>query len=285
MKKITCTNEKGNEVYFDYNFSPFFLLDVDGLYGVENSIDMQSNTSMDGATYQGTNTKEKNIVITAQMCNDYQKNRDTLYKCFRPKTKGILVHEENGVKRQIEYYTESIDIGEKGVVRDITISLLAPMPFFTDEDYTIEHMATWTAGFEFEHEFVEETPEELGYRTMELIKEINNISTTDTTGMVIDLRAQGIVKNPAVRNITTGQFIKINTTMQPNDVIRIITENEKKDVFLIREDVKTSINGYIDEDSHFIQLRAGENVMQYEATQGKEYLNVKISYKRSYIGV
>ena len=283
-KKITCTNDRAISVYFDYTFTPFFLVSCDGLYGTTNRVDRTDNTNTDGSTYQGMNTEERNIVITAQMCENYQGNRDILYKCFRPKTKGVLVHEENGIKRQIEYVVESIDVEEKGVVRNITISLLSGDPFFTDTDYTTEHMASWTSGFEWEHEFKEEG-EEIGYRTMELIKEIENNSTTDNTGAIIRLEALAEVNTPTVRNLTTGQFITINTSMQFGDAIEICTETNKKNVYLIRGERTTSINGLIDEDSDFIQLVAGENTLQYEAVSGTEKLNVSVRFRQKYLGV
>ena len=146
-KKITCTNATGVSVYFDYTYTPFFLVSCDGLYTVSNNVKRSDNTNTDGSTYQGSNTKERNIVIAAQMCENYQSNRDILYKCFRPKTRGTLVFEEEAERREIEYKVESIEVGEKGVIRDITISLLCCDPFFTDTEYTVELMASWQAGF------------------------------------------------------------------------------------------------------------------------------------------
>ena len=283
-KKITCTNESGVSVFFDYTFATFFLLSCDGLYKVSNNVQRSDNTNTDGSSYQGSNTQERNIVIGAQMCENYQDNRDLLYMCFRPKSKGVFVYEEDDVQRQIEYYVESIDIGEKGVVRDITISLICGDPFFTDTDYTVELMASWQASFEFIHEFVS-VKEQLGYRSVELIKEIGNESTTDTVGMVITLEALGAVRNPTMHNITTGEQITINTTLQTGDKLQICTETGKKGAYLIRDGHKTSINGYIDEDSEFIQLAAGVNTLQYEAEAGTDNLNVTVEYKQRYLGV
>lgn len=283
-KKITCTNEAGVSVYFNYTFTPFFLDSCDGLYKVSNNVQRSDNTNTDGSSYQGSNTQERNIVITAQMCENYQENRDILYKCFRPKTKGTLVYEENDKKRQIDYYVEDIDIAEEGVIRDITISLLCNDPFFSDTEYTVELMASWQAGFEFTHEFTSEK-EEIGYREMELIKDITNNGTTDTVGMIITLEALATVTNPIVRNITTGEYIKLDYTLNTGDVVQICTETDKKNVYLISSGEKTSINGYIDEDSEFIQLQAGLNTLQYEAESGTESLNVAIEYKKKYLGV
>lgn len=58
-----------------------------------------------------------------------------------------------------------------------------------------------------------------------------------------------------------------------------------KNVYLIRAGEKKSINGYIDEDSEFIQLQAGTNTLQYEAKSGKENLDVTVEYKQKYLGV
>ncbi len=283
-KKITCTNERGVSVSFDYTFSPFFLVSCDGIYKISNNVTRSDNANTDGSTYQGSNTQERNIVITAQMCGDYEQNRDILYKCFRPKAKGVFIHEENGKKRQIEYYTEEVDIGEKGVVRDIVISLIANNPFFTDTDYTVNLMASWESGFEFTHEFLSEG-QEIGYRTMELIKDIRNESTTDHTGIIIRMEALANVKKPTIRNITTGQMIKINTDLKYGDILEICTETNKKNVYLTRDGEKKSINGYMDEDSEYIQLEAGVNTLQYEAEMGTESLNVSVEYKHSYLGV
>lgn len=283
-KKITCTNVTGVSVYFDYTYTPFFLVSCDGLYTVSNNVKRSDNTNTDGSTYQGSNTKERNIVIAAQMCENYQSNRDILYKCFRPKTRGTLVFEEEAERREIEYKVESIEVGEKGVIRDITISLLCCDPFFTDTEYTVELMASWQAGFEFMHEF-KSTKEEIGHRVMELIKDIDNAGTTDTVGMVITLEALGSVSTPIIRNITTGEHITLNYDFKTGDVVQICTETNKKNVYLIRAGEKKSINGYIDEDSEFIQLQAGTNTLQYEAKSGKKNLDVTVEYKQKYLGV
>lgn len=283
-KKITCTNESGVSVFFDYTFTPFFLVSCDGLYKVSNNVQRSDNTNTDGSTYQGSNTQERNIVISAQMCENYQQNRDLLYMCFRPKSMGVFVYEEGETKRRIEYQVESIDIAEKGVVRDITISLICGDPFFTDTEYKVELMASWQASFEFIHEFVS-VKEQLGYRSVELIKNIDNDSTTDTVGMIVTLEALGAVQEPTMHNINTGEQITININLQTGDKVQICTETGKKGVYLIRGGEKSSINGYIDEDSEFIQLRAGDNVLQYEAKNGTDNLNVSVEYRQRYLGV
>ena len=60
----------------------------------------------DGYTYQGSTTKQRNIVITAEFDSDYQSRRDFLYKSFKPKSPGTFYYYENGEERQIDYRDE-----------------------------------------------------------------------------------------------------------------------------------------------------------------------------------
>ncbi len=172
-KYITCKNEDNVQIVFDYDFNPFFLLYCDGIMSVYNNVATSENTMIDGSTYQGSTTRERNITIGAQMCNNYSENREILYRAFKPKATGTFTYYEDGEQRTIDYEVESIEIAEAGIVRDIVISLKCPDPFFKAlEDTTVE-MAAWDSLFEFEHEFIEEG-EAFADRVADIIKEIPN---------------------------------------------------------------------------------------------------------------
>lgn len=289
MKRILCKNEDGVQIEFNYDFAPFFLVSLDGVYTVSNNVVTSENTMVDGSTYQGSTTKQRNIVITAQMETDYQTNRDLLYKCFKPKSTGIFTYMEDEETRVIDYKVEELEIGEKGVIRNITISLLCPDPFFRDlEDLSVS-MASWTGLFEWPHAFIEEK-EPFAERTAEKLKEIENDSAADNIGITVTLEAEGPVINPAVYHAESGEFIKVGTEKTPfsinaGDVVIITTETNNKAVYLVRDGVKTEINEKLDEDSEFIQLQHGINTIKYTADAGEDYLNVTISYRFRYLGV
>lgn len=289
MKRILCKNEDGVQIEFNYDFASFFLVSLDGVYTVSNNVVTSENTMVDGSTYQGSTTKQRNIVITAQMETDYQTNRDLLYKCFKPKSTGIFTYMEDEETRVIDYKVEELEIGEKGVVRNITISLLCPDPFFRDlEDLSVS-MASWTGLFEWPHAFIEEK-EPFAERTAEKLKEIENDSAADNIGITVTLEAEGPVINPAVYHAESGEFIKVGTEKTPfsinaGDVVIITTETNNKAVYLVRDGVKTEINEKLDEDSEFIQLQHGINTIKYTADAGEDYLNVTISYRFRYLGV
>lgn len=289
MKRIICKNEDGVQVEFNYSFAPFFLVSLDGVYTVSNNVVTSENTMVDGSTYQGSTTRQRNIVITAQMESDYQSHRDLLYKCFKPKSTGVFTYMEDEETRTIDYKVEELEIGEKGVVRNIAISLLCPDPFFRDLGDISVSMASWTGLFEWPHTFLEEK-EPFAERTAETLKEIDNDSAADNIGITVTMEAEGPVINPSVYHVESGEFVKIGTEIAPlsinaGDVVIITTETNNKAVYLVRDGIKSEINEKLDEDSEFIQLQHGVNTIKYAADAGEDYLNVTISYRFRYLGV
>lgn len=284
MKKITCKNDANIQVDFTYDFKPFFLVSVEGVYKVTNNVNTTENTMIDGATYQGSTTSMRNIVITAQMEKDYQKNRNILYKCFKPKSYGTLTYIENEEIRMIQYIVEDIEISETGVLRDITISLICPDPFFRGLENIYVEMARWEKQFEFPHEFVEEL-EEIETRNSEKIKQLDNESNADNVGMTITIEADGPVQNPVIHHVEQKEYIKLETTMQAGEKIVITTETNNKAIWIEKEGEKEENNGIMSEESEFLQLQSGLNTIQYEAESGEEYLNISIEYRYRYLGV
>lgn len=288
-KKIICKNEDGVQVEFSYeDDAEFFLISCDGIYSVSNNVVTSENTMTDGSTYQGSTTKQRNIVITAEFDSDYQSRRDFLYKSFKPKSPGTFFYYENEEQRQIDYRVEDIDIDEAGVCRNAVISLICPDPFFKDPADTTVTMAGWEPCFEFPHEFTE--PEEFGIRVAELVKNIENDSAADHIGIEVVMEALGAVRNPAIYHVQQDIHIQIGTEknpfdMEPGDVVRITTGTNEKNIYLEKDGTVTKINEYLEEESEFIQLVHGSNTLIYDADQGVDYLNVTIMYRFRYLGV
>ena len=290
-RSITCDNHDGSKMTFSMNrFSPFVLANVDGLYLSDNNVSISDNTMIDGGTYQGSVKKKRNIVLTLldRPDNPYnQRNRDALYILFNEGNLGTLTYEENGETRQIDYYVEKIY--KKNISKHtITVSLIAADPFFYDTEPTNVSMADWDAGFEFDHEFLDEG-EEIETRSAVKLINIVNDTATNNIGMTITLRSASTVVNPKITRVESDTHIQIGSenypfTMQADDKIVITTGLNNKHVYLIRGGVQTEVNEYLTEDSKFIQLMRGNNNIGYSAESGEDYLSVEVSYKMKYSG-
>lgn len=299
-RRIICTNENNIAVEFNHDFNPFFLLSVAGIYGISANVTTSENTTVDGSTYHGSTAKERNIVITAQMDSNYKVNRDFLYRVFKLKSTGNFTYLEDGDTKQIDYKVEDIDIGEKGIVRDIVISLICPDPFFKDLDDVEIVMASWVDDLEFPVCFPEEGIE-FGHREADLVKEIENDTGADNIGIMAVIRADGPVKNPAIYHSEAGEYTKLEIEMASGQIIIITTGQDKKKTWLL-EDVSQSeinekgyealiaekgvnINEFLSEGSEFIQLQHGRNTITYTADTGTNYMSVSIFYRLLYLGV
>ena len=290
MKRVICRNENDVEVEFNYKEdAEFFLVSLEGVYSVSNNVITAENTMKDGSTYQGSTTKQRNIVITAFIDGDYQKRRDLLYKCFKPRATGTFTYIEDDEKREIDYKVEELDIAETGVIRNVVISLICPDPFFGDPNDMVVSMAGWKSSFEWPHQFAAEK-EPFGERFAEIIKTIENDSAADNIGIEILMQAAGAVTNPVLYHVEQGEHIKVGTTDYPlqlvaGETLKITTGTNNKNVYLISNGQETKINEYLDEESEFIQLVNGSNTFKYDADAGIDYLNVTISYRFRYLGV
>ena len=178
--KVICTSDKNVALTFTWDgFTPFHLVDIEGIYGIESNVVTSENTTTDGSTYQGATAKERNIVLTVEMDGDYKENRNLLYRTFPIKRTGTMQYIEDGEAKTIDYEVENILPGATtGVVRDYTISLKCTDPYFKDLADIEVVMASWVSDFFFPACFPEEGVI-FGHREAELVKEIENDSSNE----------------------------------------------------------------------------------------------------------
>lgn len=292
MRKITCTNADNISVTFGDAFSPFLLLNCDGIYSVENNVWTEERSLSDGADYLGSTTKLRNIVLTVADKENHMSNRNMLYKLFKKGSKGLFTYyekenEEEAIK-EIDYYVESVSIDTEKRVRTAEISLLCPEPFFRAQYDENVLMTGWDNQFEFPHKFREEK-EEFSTMVMEKLKTISNTSEVDNVGVTITMTAEGNVTNPYVVCVEKNEKIKVGTELNPlnlitGDKLIITTLSNDKNIYLVRNGVKSVINEYLDEDTEFFQLSTGRNTLRYGAEAGEDYLLVSVSFRHQFMG-
>lgn len=312
--KVICTSSENAQITFTWNnFTPFHLVSLDGVYGIESAVSTSDNTTTDGSTYLGATAKQRNIVLTVEMDSGYKSNRELLYRAFPIKRQGTLQYCEGNSIKEIKYEVESIIPGtSKGVVRDYTISLICVDPYFKDLSDIEIVMSGWVPDWYFENGF-DINGVEFGHYEAETVKEVQNNSGVNNIGITVVLRADGAVKNPAVHHSESGKFVKVgydgnDFEMKSGQYVIISTHTGKKNIYLIDgvtqaeieerknrygvidwEDVinrfGTEINQYFDEDGDFIQLQDGINTITYTAKEGIKYLSVSLYYRALYLGV
>lgn len=295
-RQITCTNKKNNHsmTFTEDGFHPFLLASVSGIYDSNNEVEMQDNTIIDGATYQGTTIQRRNIVLSLladpQTDDTFiynQADRDDLRTLFQKGVEGELVYTENGVSRKINYYTESITRAPRGS-RLFTISLLCDHPKFTDMEEQSHSMGSYAGLFEFDHEFPE-GGEELEIRMDASSVNIINDTSADNIGLTIIIEALGEVTNPELYHLEQNKFIIVGDayhtlTLGIGDILTITTGIGNKHIRLTHNGTTTEVNSYLTDDSDFFQLQNGENHISYGASTGRDNMSVTVRYAAEYEG-
>lgn len=289
---IKCTNEDGVSLTVDErSLVPFILASADGIYDAKNSVYISENSMIDGAIYQGSVAKYRNIVLRLiDVSNDtatFAENRDLLNQVFKEASLGTLEFTEGDAPtRKIDYYVETLDSSAEHDRRIHDISLICPDPFFYDINSVTEEMASWVSAFEFEFESPS-TGFVFGYKSQERIKTIENVAAEDNIGVTITITASGSVTNPSITRIESDESITIGHSgktfeMQNGDIVTITTASGNKHVTLTRSGTTSEINHYLTEDSVFVQLMRGANSFGFDADSGESNMAVEISYKLKY---
>jgi len=285
---IRCINEDGFFLDFtERGFGPFLLSDAEGLYESNNAVYVSENSTIDGATYQGSVAKYRNIILTLTDVRNYPENRNALNRLFKEKSKGTLIFQEgDAAPRKIDYYVEKFDSTGEDPYREHQVSLICPDPFFYDINGSDESMASWVSAFEFPFESTS-AGFEFGYQSNEKIKTIQNDIAEDNIGITITITCMGAVVNPSITHIETGDRISIGHANKPfeistGDVVVITTQTGNKHVTLTHNGVTSEVNHYLTEDSVFVQLMRGSNSFGFNADSGLNNLSISISYTFKY---
>ena len=103
-------------------------------------------------------------------------------------------------------------------------------------------------------------------------------------GVEITLYADTLVKNPIIYNEATGQFLKLNTTIDKGEIIIINTSKGKKSIKKYVEGIEYNIINTLTSSSTWHQLVVGENIFTYSADDNPISLHVEFVHNTVYKG-
>jgi predicted phage tail component-like protein len=293
IEKLIYMNGQGESIEFSRT-SPYHtnLRDVSGLSDLHNAIYSINSMGQDGDTYLGNRIESRDIEITGQI-NERdkalaQRLKLELNHILNPQHPAVLIYERGNYRRIVGCNVENAAFKRDIIFERFTIQLICLNPFWRDESETREDIAIWIGGFEFPEpdglEIPLEVGWEIGYREPSLIANVYNRGDV-LAGIRIEFKALGAVTNPSLLNINTGEFIKLNVTLQAGDVLTVNTGYGQKDVTLRRNEITTDAFRYLDVDSFYLQLAVGDNLFRYAADSNLDNLEVSIYHNNFYLGV
>lgn len=171
------------------------------------------------------------------------------------------------------------------IMCEFMITLFCPDPMFHLAKDNISNIATWLPKFHFPLIIPKDKGIIMGLRSPSLIVNVNNNGHIEC-GMTITFTANGTVVNPSLVNVTTQEELKIIKTMQNGESITINTNDNNKYVDFSFGGITEAAFQYLDfENSVFLKLQKGDNLLRYNADEGLDNLNVKIVYSPAYLEV
>jgi hypothetical protein len=284
MQRIIYTNAQGQSVELKSS-APFLLQSIDGLGDVDADIQTQKAPFQDGSTYIDSVLQERaislEIVILADKSTLLEK-RQYLASVFNPKLgKGVLRYENGETIREIEAVPDGVPAFPSGrenrgpTFQKVLVNLLCPNPFWKSPEITEEPTFEPLFQFPFEGVF------EIGIQRDKRI-----IVNDGDAPAPLYIEFFGPAVNPIIINRTTGEFIKVNQTLQEGEVMKIDTTPGRKSVYFVQPDgTERNVFNWIDLNSSFFQLVVGENEIEYSADSDIQGAIVNISYRKLYNAV
>lgn len=292
IEKLTYINERGESIVFSHA-SIFHTNSVSGLSDVRNAIYSINSMGQDGDTYLGNRIESREIDIAGSIATRDKERMHTLRRqmnhILNPQYSARLIYEYGDFIRVIDCKVDNAPVySRKKIFQDFTVQLLCLNPFWREENETREDVASWVSGFEFPTPGGLEIPIdgswEIGGRQPSLIVNVYNYGDV-RAGIRIDFRALGEVDTPQLLNVNTGEFLKVNLTLEAGDVLSVSTGYGEKAVTLVRGGVETDAFRHLDVDSTYLQLEVGDNLFRYSAESNLSNLEVSIYHNNLYLGV
>ena len=282
--ELTYINANGRSITLKQS-RPYFLTKIDGTGNVSQTVNTFKAPDQDGAFYIFSTLDMRNITIegtiVADNPGDAYAHRQRFLQIFSPKLLGTLQYRGRQIACVVEEAGFSVSTRQR--IPNFFVSLLCPSPFFETLDEVREELASWIPLLEFQLE-IPMSGMEFGMRQPSQIITVENIGDV-SCGCEIVFRALGTVTNPELLKINTGEYIRLLTTMDAGDELRVYTHFAGKRVVRVEGSSITNAFSLLDTNSVFFQLSAGLNTLRYDASVNMDLLEVSIYFRPQFLGV
>ena len=285
MRRLTYENARGEEV--EFYLSPLLIESLEGIGEVGADIQSQTAPFQDGDTFIDAQLEPRFIDLSGKILErnkvKIREHRQQIINVCNPK-KGLgkLTLELDGSTQFIYAIPETVPTFPErsmDVWQDFEIDWFCPNPYWRSPNETTKPLVAYTGGFTLPFTL----PFTLG--TLGSKTKIYNDGDVPTP---VRIEIQGPTTNPQLFNRTTGTHLRINRTINADEVMYINTEQGRQSIEVEGRDGTTSAFGFIDHDSTPLSdflLELGENEIEHVADAGNRHAEVIIRWNSLYAGV
>lgn len=265
--------------------SRFVLSAADGLHGIETDIAESETPYMDGATIESVKALPRGIELVFTLRGNIKESLDYFTGIVKSK-QFVTLREVNGAR----------DITIKGIATvppysrmlqtcKIELTIYCGQPYWEDLNYIVETISEYVNLLNFPQagQYFTEYGRPFGAINTDLTKTFVNSSDT-TVGMVISLVALGTVVNPRISCSSgeqNGWYMRLNLTLQTNDVLTICTVKGNKYITINGADTYNGapILNYLEWlGNDWLQLETGSNTFSITTDGGETNSNLHFDF-------
>lgn len=285
MRRLTYENGRGEQI--EFYLSPLLIEKLEGIGEVDADVQGQPSPYQDGDTYIDTLLQPRYIdlegAITPTGLKEIKDYRRRILRVCNPKAGlGKLTLELDGDVQEIYGVLDGSPVlpeRAENVWQKFTVSWKCPNPYWRALNETTKPLVAYTGGFTLPFTL----PFTLG--TLGSKTKIYNDGDVPTP---VRIEIQGPTTNPQLFNRTTGTHLRINRTINADEVMYINTEQGRQSIEVEDRNGTSSAFGFIDHDSTPLSdflLELGENEIEHVADAGNRHAEVIIRWNSLYAGV
>lgn len=268
----------------DFSVASGFVVEQATSYGAQNvDFDTTRSNREIGETLQHQSVNPKTLTIRGTLLGDCTAARNQMNHVLAPLARGRLIY--NNARSMEVYVKTSPDIERYSANARFSVSFYAPFPYWVEKNKVNQTLVGYEPQFQFPWNISDPNPfymsklAQVGYVT------VNNEGEAPV-GWTVNFLALLEAKNPYVKNIVTGEMVRVMRTMAAGEQVTISNEGEELSVTLTATD-GTESDGfqYLDIASVPFKLQPGPNHIKTDADQGGDTLRASISFRPAYAGV
>ena len=267
-----------------YNDPDIFVVDMDGVSPEVTNV-FTDIYNYDGSMYNNAYVPARHISIVIQFYNrDVEAARLRLFDILNPKNAIKLRYVSDNQDRYIMARLDGAPVvwGDLSVKGQINLTCSDPYWMASDNDAAV--ISGTESCFEFPFEIPEEGME-FGRLGAELIVNVFNDGITDS-GAVFTFKAVTVCSNPCIKNIETGEYIKVIVDMVTDDVLEVCTMQGKKSIFFTHNGIRHNYFNKRAPGSVFMQVHRGDNYYKYTVDTGDDHaVDITCKFDKKYGGI
>ena len=236
-----------------------------------------------GAKMEAQEVEPKRISITGTLLGNAEEKRRKMVHAIVPMVKATITFDG---KYKLDVWPQKTPEIERFTENPkFNFTLFAPFPYWRSADGKAVDLLGISKQFRFPWNISKPSPFRFSTYTQAAYTNVFNGGTVPSKWRA-EFHARTDVSRPSIRNMVTGEFVKLNMDLLAGESAVIDTTGQELSVkHYDAFGAETDAFEHLDIDSSPFDLVVGDNLLKTEAEENKEGLSVRIVYSDYVSGV